>query len=293
MRIELDIDKSLEENAAAYFEKAKKARSKLDGVKSTIARYEEELKQLQAARERGEVIAEEQDDDTTTTLTNKSGKWFDKFKWFLSSEGFLVVAGRDAATNEIIVNKYVDNNDIVFHTEMAGSPFVVIKMNKDEANELLGDLAQPDITTPQKTLDEAATFCLVHGRPWKLGLASDEVFSVGKSQLSKKSPEGISLPKGSFYVDGKRTTYHPSMEYAVGIVGTFVLGASIQTIEHYDKWCVHITQGSMKTGMATKEIRSELLRFHKDVKIDLDSIMGVIPAGGVTVQKRRKTKEEL
>jgi predicted ribosome quality control (RQC) complex YloA/Tae2 family protein len=32
--------------------------------------------------------------------------WFEKFLWFVSSENFLVIAGRDAQQNELLVKKY-------------------------------------------------------------------------------------------------------------------------------------------------------------------------------------------
>ena len=43
-------------------------------------------------------------------LKFKELKWFEKLRWFLTSDGFLVVGGRDANTNETIVKKYLDNN---------------------------------------------------------------------------------------------------------------------------------------------------------------------------------------
>jgi len=42
--------------------------------------------------------------------------WFEKFHWFISTENFLVIAGRDAQQNEMIVKKYLDvHTDIYVH----------------------------------------------------------------------------------------------------------------------------------------------------------------------------------
>ena len=33
--------------------------------------------------------------------------WFEKFYWFISSENYLVISGRDMQQNEMIVKKYM------------------------------------------------------------------------------------------------------------------------------------------------------------------------------------------
>ncbi len=33
--------------------------------------------------------------------------WFERFNWFLSSENYLVISGRDAQQNEILVKRYL------------------------------------------------------------------------------------------------------------------------------------------------------------------------------------------
>ena len=54
-------------------------------------------------------------------------EWYEKFRWFISSEGFLVIGGRDATSNEIVIKKHADKNDLVFHTDIKGSPFHLSK----------------------------------------------------------------------------------------------------------------------------------------------------------------------
>jgi predicted ribosome quality control (RQC) complex YloA/Tae2 family protein len=52
-----------------------------------------------------------QDLKTTKTVAtmNKMRKpyWFEKFAWFISSENYLVIAGRDMQQNETLVKKYL------------------------------------------------------------------------------------------------------------------------------------------------------------------------------------------
>ena len=54
-------------------------------------------------------------------------QWFEKFRWFKSSDGYIVVGGKDASSNEIIVKKHLEKNDLYFHTELRGAPSTVPK----------------------------------------------------------------------------------------------------------------------------------------------------------------------
>lgn len=122
MKIALDLRKSLEENAASYFDTAKKARSKIVGAKEAIARAEKE-------REKAQIKAEHMKKKDNAPRKMRKKSWYEKFKWFVASNGMLVVGGRDASTNELLIKKYVvdKEGDIIFHTDAAGSPFTVIK----------------------------------------------------------------------------------------------------------------------------------------------------------------------
>ena len=51
MEIEIDLNKSLEENAGTYFELAKKAKKKLKGAQEALIRSEKELEKLQKQEE--------------------------------------------------------------------------------------------------------------------------------------------------------------------------------------------------------------------------------------------------
>ena len=45
-------------------------------------------------------------------------KWYEKFRWYTSSDGFLVVAGKDTVSNEVLIKKYTTKEDVVFHAEI-------------------------------------------------------------------------------------------------------------------------------------------------------------------------------
>lgn len=53
--------------------------------------------------------------------------WFEKFDWFISSENYLVIAGKNAQQNEVLVKRYLNKGDLFMHTDMPGAAVTVIK----------------------------------------------------------------------------------------------------------------------------------------------------------------------
>lgn len=80
--------------------------------------------------------------------------WFEKFMWFISSENYLVIGGRNAQQNEALVKKYMDKNDLFMHSELHGASVVVLKNPSGKP-------------VPQLTLMEAATFEMCHSPCWE------------------------------------------------------------------------------------------------------------------------------
>src|SRR3989338_700530 len=99
-RLILDINKSVEQNASLYYDKAKKIKKKIEGARKALADTQKKLEKIEKQKLKEEKSKEQ------VQLTEPSKKeWYEKFRWFISSEGFLVIGGRDATTNEIIVKK--------------------------------------------------------------------------------------------------------------------------------------------------------------------------------------------
>lgn len=72
-----------------------------------------------------------------------------KFRKLISKKGTIILAGRDAESNEKLIEQVRDSEE-VFHTAQAGSPFVNIK----------GIPKRGDIK-------EASIFCAFYSREWK------------------------------------------------------------------------------------------------------------------------------
>src|SRR3989338_1284868 len=119
MKLVLDTTKSLEENAALYFEKSKKAKRKVEGIEKTIELTKKKM-----------FFEEEKKQEQKKYVEAPQKKWYMKFRWFISSDGFLCIGGRDATTNEILVKKHTEKTDLVFHTDLAGSLSLLFKQKE-------------------------------------------------------------------------------------------------------------------------------------------------------------------
>ncbi|CAN0421179.1 unnamed protein product, partial [Hapterophycus canaliculatus] len=60
--------------------------------------------------------------------------WFEKFNWFITSENFLVLSGRNAQQNEVVVKKYLRPGDIYVHADLHGAASCVVR-NKVHCGE--------------------------------------------------------------------------------------------------------------------------------------------------------------
>jgi predicted ribosome quality control (RQC) complex YloA/Tae2 family protein len=286
MKVKLYLNKSLEENAALYFETAKKARKKLEGVRETLETFKKKQKKALAAQT--EHVS------SIKKITSTQKKWFEKFKWFVTSEGFLVVGGRDATTNEILIKKNTQTSDIVFHTDMVGSPFVVIKKDSSQdVFELLG-VEYTTETPGEVTLKEAAQFTATHSRAWRLGHTTVDVFYVAPDQLSKEANSGEYISKGSFMVRGKRTEMQTTTSFGLGIVKktNILLSGPVSSLRAHAASTIEIEQGKEKSSVVAKQV-AQFFRKELDIDVHTDDIIRLLPSGGCQVKKVRKTKAQL
>ena len=257
MRLELDVSKNVEKNAEVYFEQAKKARKKAKGAKEAVEKLGQRIKQLEKK------IKEEQKEEEKPPARER--KWYEKFRWFFTSDGFLVIGGRDAATNEIAVKKQAEKGDVVFHTDMAGSPFFVIKAE----GKKISDKAM------RETADATCTF----SRAWKLGLVAQSVFYVQPHQLTKTARAGEFVQRGAFVVKGKTTYLDNKVNCAVGMTEDGIpMGGPIEAVKKHCKKYVVLDQGDEKTSSVAKKIQ-------RIIGGDLDDIIRVMPSGGARIRK--------
>lgn len=259
-RLVLHLTKTIDENAAAYFEKAKKIKKKIEGAEIALRENLKKLRELETKRER--IILEQSKQEK---LKERKQEWYEKFRWFRSSEGFLVIGGRDATSNEIVIKKHTEPNDLAFHTDMAGSPFFVVKSEGKAIGE----------ETKEETADATCTF----SRVWKLGLHTTSVFYVSPEQVSKKTKAGEYMGKGAFMIYGKTNYINNKINLAVGITKQQqIMSGPLNAVKANCEKYVVLEQGNEKASSVAKYIR------HK-IGGAIDEIIRALPSGEFRVKK--------
>ncbi|MBT3940488.1 fibronectin-binding domain-containing protein [Candidatus Woesearchaeota archaeon] len=252
----LDLTKSLEENAGDYYDLAKRAKAKLAGAQRTLDEVKQKLDALELRR------ADMQQEYAVTApkfMDKKKQDWYEKFHWFFTSSGLLAIGGRDATSNEVIIKKHMDIKDVVFHTEIAGSPFFVLKEGREKATE--------------QDLAEVAQATASYSSAWKLGVGSTDVYQVKPEQVSKQAQSGTYLGKGSFVISGKRNYFRNTvLEIAIGMYKDRMMGGATSAIKKYCETSVVVKQGDAKKSDIAKKVA------HK-FSVDVDTVLKLVPTG--------------
>lgn len=186
MKIKLFLNGDVNSNANFYFEKAKKLKAKIPGVLETIKKTKQEIKDFE--EKKSQYVAKRE--QLKKIEIHKKKEWYDKFRSTITTEGFLFVIGKDAGTNEVLIKKHLEENDLVMHTEEPGSPFGVIKGGKDKISK--------------QEIDECAQFLSCFSSQWKRGFGNADLFWVFPDQVSKKANTGEYMSKGSFMIRGEK-----------------------------------------------------------------------------------------
>ncbi|UKK01219.2 hypothetical protein MACK_002032 [Theileria orientalis] len=171
--------------------------------------------------------------------------WFEKFYWFITSQGYLVLAGRDSLQNELLVKKYLTKGDLYFHADIHGASSVILKTNSQELIkstesgeesqvEKAGGKGNEDdfIAKIRVSIEEAANFAVCHSNAW------NDKFSVQSwwvywHQVSKTPPSGEYVPQGSFVIRGKKNYLQPQ-KLEMGITYLFQVHP-FQTLDNQEE----------------------------------------------------------
>ena len=252
---------SIPENAELYYEKAKKAKRKSKGAIIAIENTKKQLEKIKAKKD----IAME-NISVPKKRVKKDLKWYEKLRWFITSDNVLVIGGRDANSNENIVKKYLETNDIYLHADIHGATSTAIKLNGHELNDNI--------------LKESGEFAASFSSAWPNGFTSQDVIWVHPDQVSKTPESGEFLPKGSFVIRGHRNYIRgATVKLAIGIVnyeGKRIMAGPIQSLEKHSKKYVVIKPGFTKKEALAKKI---INRINEDNLITLDDIIRVLPSG--------------
>ena len=260
-KINIDPKLTIPENAEKYYEKSKKAKRKIKGALIAIENTKKQLEDIKAKKDIAmEHIA------VPKKRVKKNLKWYEKLRWFISSDNILVVGGRDANSNESIVKKYLEPNDIYLHADIPGATSTAIKLNGNKLNDNL--------------LKESGEFAASFSSAWSMGFTSQDVFWVHPDQVSKTPESGEFLPKGSFVIRGHRNYIRGArVKLAIGIVdyeGKRIMAGPIEALEAHSENFVVLKPGFTKKEAIAKKIINKI---NEDDLLTLDDIIRVLPSG--------------
>lgn len=188
-KVEVDLVLSAHANARRWYEMKKRQETKQE---KTVTAHEKAFK----AAERKTRLQLSQEKTVAVISHMRKVHWFEKFNWFISSENYLVISGRDAQQNELIVKRYMSKGDLYIHADLHGASSTVIKNHK------------PEMPIPPLTLNQAGCFTVCQSQAWDSKIVTS-AWWVYPHQVNKTAPTGEYLTVGSFMIRGKKNFLPP------------------------------------------------------------------------------------
>jgi predicted ribosome quality control (RQC) complex YloA/Tae2 family protein len=262
-KIKINSQSSLQSIASVLFNEAKQKSGAIKSIEQIKINTLKKISKLQgrAESEKNSVLFAE--------IRKKN--WYERYRWFFTSDGILAIGGRDAPSNSAVVRKHLGKNDKIFHGDIFGSPFFILK---DAEN------------APPASLNEVAHATVCFSRAWREGMYGVNAYWVNPDQVKKSAPSGQFLPKGSFTIEGQRNFVKVStLKLAVGIIpleDDYVITCGpTETIKKSAICYAVIEPHGLEMADIAKKIRFEFLKLKEEIakKISIDDFVRVLPAG--------------
>jgi hypothetical protein len=210
--VKVDVRLSAAANARSYYAEGKAAKEK---ESKTLLAAEHAIKRAE------QLVAESAAKHLAAASTVKSiriarkPQWFERFFWFITTEGLLCVAGRNAQDNEQLVKKYLRSQDVYVHADTHGAASVILRSRSSDPTAVL---------LPPVSLIQAGQYCICLSTAWQAH-ATTAAWWVPASAVSKTAPSGEYIGTGSFMVRGRKTFLPPS-KLELGVVVLFKVDES-------------------------------------------------------------------
>ncbi|AGI48467.1 putative RNA-binding protein, eukaryotic snRNP -like protein [Thermoplasmatales archaeon BRNA1] len=268
LEIELDYTKNIDANASDIYAKGKEQSEKAANAMKALNDSREELGKKEKGFEK--VKAAELSKAAPTKRF-----WFEAFKWFITSEGRLALAGRDTHSNDSVVKKHMKEKDIYAHADIHGAPSVVLKE---------GLSATPD------EFREACWFALAQSKAWTAGSPEGGAFWAYPDQVSKTPNAGEFVPRGAFIIRGKRNwEYHIPLEMGIGEIyyqnARKVMCAPTPVIEKMSERYFVIKPSKVKNGRMAGDIA-------KAFEVPEEEVSRILPPGSVEIVRKVWPKDD-
>ncbi len=265
--VKMDYTQTLDANASNIYSRSKDIGEKSKRAEEALMESKTELEKRLKGINKARAIA-------ASKVQPTKQFWFERYKWFITTAGKLVLAGRDTHTNDNVVKKHLKEGDVFAHADVHGAPSVILKEGKNAAPE---------------EYREVCTFALAQSKSWIAVLSEGTAFWVYPDQVSKTPNPGEFVPRGAFIVRGKRNyEHHLDIELGIGEIeyegSRKIMCGPVSTIDKCAKYMV-IRPGRAKNGRMAGDIAKE---FH----VPEEEISRILPPGDVEIIKKVWPQEE-
>jgi predicted ribosome quality control (RQC) complex YloA/Tae2 family protein len=256
---------SQESAASAIYDRAKELEAKAEDARKTADSLSKKTAGGRPQKPRG-----------TKELRTAKQEWYEKFRWFTTSAGRLAVGGRDAQSNSVLVKRHLDGDDTVYHADLFGSPFFVLKGGKAQTDAEIAEVAQTTVA---------------FSSAWKTGLGAADAYWVNPDQVSTSAPSGEFLARGSFVIRGRKNfVTHNLVEVAVGVgPDGRVLSGPESAISRTAAAYVVIRPQKEKSSETAKRVKKDLEALARDAsgaQLSLDDVLRMLPSGGGKILRK-------
>ncbi|MFA4823760.1 MAG: ribosome rescue protein RqcH [Methanoregula sp.] len=253
-RVKIYVHEGIEQNAGRYYDIIKKFKKKKTGALAAMKNVVVKKK-----AQRRDIIPMKK-------------LWYHRFRWFITSDGIVVLGGRDASQNEELVKKYMAGGDLFVHADVHGASVVIVKGKTEH-------------------MDEVAQFAASYSGAWRSGHFSADVFSVLPPQVSKTPESGEFVSRGSFIIRGERTWYrNVPLSVGIGLMlepNAAVIGGPPSVIRGKCKAYNELRPGQFEPNdVAKKMLRLLKSKISEDEEkalkgiLNTDTVAAFVPPGG-------------
>ena len=264
-KIKIDQESSIQAIASTLYNESKKQMRAIETI--DVERKKTE-KNLESFRKQATIAR-----DSVVFSIQKKREWYERYRWFFTSDGLLAIGGRDASSNSSVIRKHLNKNDKVFHAEIVGSPFFILREGQ-EISSSITEVAQ-------------ATVCF--SRAWREGLYGLNAYWIHPDQVKTAAPSGQFIAKGSFVLEGTKNFVQVStMQLAIGLYQKNDEDYSLMCgpVSAIKKNCIYysiIEPSGVDMVEIAKKVRLEFLKFKdkEDVvkAFSIDDFTRAVPAG--------------
>jgi predicted ribosome quality control (RQC) complex YloA/Tae2 family protein len=263
-KIKINPKASLPTISSKLFDESKRKSAAITSIEKLKKLTEKKLE-----KEKSEVKVVE---ESITYSEIRKKNWYERYRWFYTSDGILAIGGRDSSSNTAIIRKHVEKNDKVFHADVHGSPFYILKGSKEEIRPT--------------SLNEVAHATVCFSRAWRETMYGLNAYWVEPDQVKKAAPSGQFLPKGAFVIDGQRNFVNIStLRLAVGLIKQdldylITCGPPIPIKKNSVCYVIIEPSGTEMVDVA-KKIKKEFSKIKENIvkEISVDEFVRVLPSG--------------